>query len=166
VPLFLGGFTDKALERVAKYGDGYFGNVEVWELYAEKLRACDKDPAEARVRLQGLFVVVADDPEQALHELAPHFHYMNNAYGQWLNEDRAATGFADKAVLRPMSLEAFIKSGILTILTPSQAIDMFRGLLAKAPVEHYAMAMPAGFPPSQLVKYAETFAQKVLPAFR
>jgi alkanesulfonate monooxygenase SsuD/methylene tetrahydromethanopterin reductase-like flavin-dependent oxidoreductase (luciferase family) len=166
IPLFIGGFTDKALERVAKHGDGYFGNVEVWDTYAEKLRAVGKDPARARVRLQGLFTVVADDPEQALHELAPHFHYMNNAYGEWLNEDRAATGFADKTLLQPMSLEAFKKSRILTILTPSQAIDMFRGLLGQAPVEHYTMAMPAGLPPSQLVKYAETFANKVIPAFR
>jgi hypothetical protein len=111
-------------------------------------------------------VVVAEDPEQALHELGPHFHYMDNAYGEWLNEDRAATGFADKALLKPMSLEAFKKAGILTILTPSEAIEMFRRMLAKAPIEHYTMAMPAGLPPSQLVKYAELFAQKVIPAFR
>ena len=43
IPLYLGGFTDKALERTAKYGDGYFGNEDVCELYYEKLRACGKD---------------------------------------------------------------------------------------------------------------------------
>jgi len=47
VPLYLGGFTDKALERTARYGDGYFGNEEVCDLYLEKLRACGKDPASA-----------------------------------------------------------------------------------------------------------------------
>src|ERR1700722_16177512 len=49
IPLFLGGFTEKALERTAKFGDGYFGNLDVCDLYLEKLRACGKDPASARI---------------------------------------------------------------------------------------------------------------------
>lgn len=166
VPLYLGGFTDKALERTAKYGDGYFGNEEVCDLYLEKLRACGKDPASARIRIQGLFVVVANDPEKALHELAPHFHYVNNAYGEWLHEDRASTGFGDAAVLKPMTLEAFKASGILKVLTPTQAVDMFNTMLTKAPVEHFMMMAPPGLPPAKFAPYAELFAQKVIPAFR
>jgi alkanesulfonate monooxygenase SsuD/methylene tetrahydromethanopterin reductase-like flavin-dependent oxidoreductase (luciferase family) len=166
VPLYIGGFTDKALERTAKYGDGYFGNEEVCDLYFEKLRACGKDPASARIRIQGLFVLVANDPEQAMHELAPHFHHVNNAYGQWLNEDRASTGFGDTARLKPMTLDAFKASGILKILTPSQAIDMFNGMLAKAPIEHFMMMAPPGLAPAKFAPYAEVFAKEVIPAFR
>ena len=166
VPLYIGGFTDKALERTAKYGDGYFGNEEVCDLYAEKLRACGKDPADGRVRIQGLFVVVAHDPEKAMQELAPHFHYVNNAYGVWLNEDRASTGLGDNPLLKPMTFEAFKASGILKILTPSQAIDMFNGMLAKAPVEHFMMMAPPGLAPAKLAEYAEVFAKEVIPAFR
>jgi alkanesulfonate monooxygenase SsuD/methylene tetrahydromethanopterin reductase-like flavin-dependent oxidoreductase (luciferase family) len=166
IPLYIGGFTDKALERTAKYGDGYFGNLEVCDLYAEKLRACGKDPASARIRIQGLFVVVANDPEKAVQELAPHFHYVNNAYGQWLQEDRASTGFGDEAVLKPMTLEAFKASGILKILTPGQAIDMFNTMLEKAPVEHFMMMAPPGLPPAKFAPYAEVFAKEVIPAFR
>jgi alkanesulfonate monooxygenase SsuD/methylene tetrahydromethanopterin reductase-like flavin-dependent oxidoreductase (luciferase family) len=165
IPLYLGGFTDKALERTAKYGDGYFGNEDVYPLYCDKLRACGKDPAAARVRVQGLFVVVARDPERAMHELAPHYHYVNNAYGQWLNEDRAATGIGDEAQLQPMSLEAFKASGTLTILTPAQAIDRFRRMLARAPVEHFMMMAPPGLPAARLAEYAEVFATEVMPAF-
>jgi alkanesulfonate monooxygenase SsuD/methylene tetrahydromethanopterin reductase-like flavin-dependent oxidoreductase (luciferase family) len=165
IPLYLGGFTDKALERTAKYGDGYFGNQEVCDLYLEKLRACGKDPASARIRIQGLFVLVAIDPEKAMHELAPYFHYVNNAYGQWLNEDRAATGFGDTALLRPMTLEAFKTSGILSILTPGQAIDMFNGMLSKTAVEHFMMMAPPGLPRSKFAEYAEVFAREVIPAF-
>ncbi|HTV96148.1 MAG TPA: LLM class flavin-dependent oxidoreductase [Steroidobacteraceae bacterium] len=166
VPLFLGGFTGKALERTARYGDGYFGNEDVYELYVEKLRACGKDPAAARVRIQGLFVLVARDPDRAMHELAPYFHYVNNTYGRWISEDRDATGFGDEAVLRPMTLEAFKSSGILRILTPREAIDMFNGMLAKAPVEHFMMMAPPGLPASSLVEYARVFAEEVIPAFR
>jgi alkanesulfonate monooxygenase SsuD/methylene tetrahydromethanopterin reductase-like flavin-dependent oxidoreductase (luciferase family) len=165
IPLYLGGFTDKALERAAKYGDGYFGNIEICELYAQKLRACGKDPASARIRIQGLFVLVAYDPEKAMHELAPYFHYVNNAYGEWLNEDRASTGFGHQTLLKPMTLEAFKTSGILRILTPSQAIDMFNKMLSQAPVEHFMMMMPPGLSPSRFAEYAEIFAKEVIPAF-
>jgi alkanesulfonate monooxygenase SsuD/methylene tetrahydromethanopterin reductase-like flavin-dependent oxidoreductase (luciferase family) len=165
IPLYLGGFTDKALERTAKYGDGYFGNMEICDLYAQKLRALGKDPAGARIRILGLFVLVARDPEKAMHDLAPYFHYVNNAYGQWLTEDRASTGFADQTLMKPMTLEAFKASGILSVLTPSQAIDMFNKMLLKAPVEHFMMMMPAGLQPSKFAEYAEVFATEVIPAF-
>ena len=164
IPLYLGGFTDKAIERTAKFGDGYFGNMEICDLYAEKLRAVGKDPASARIRIQGLFVVVAKDPAQAMEELAPYFHYVNNAYGKWLNEDRAATGF-DEGLLKPMSLEAFKASGILQILTPGEAIDMFNRMLTKAPVEHFMMMAPPGLPKARLREYAQVFADEVMPAF-
>ncbi len=166
IPLYIGGFTEKALERTAKYADGYFGNMEICDLYTDKLRAQGKDPASGSVRIQGLFTVVATDREQAMQELAPYFHHANNAYGVWLNEDRATTGFADKAVLKPMQLEAFKRSGILSILTPDRAIETFRQMRSKAPIDHFMMMLPPGMPPESFRKYAELFATEVIPAFR
>jgi len=110
--------------------------------------------------------VVAHDPEKARHELAPYFHHVNNTYGQWLNEDRAATGMGDKALLKSMTLEAFNASGILSTLTPSQAIQLFTEMRAKAPVEHFMMMLPPGLPAAKFTEYAETFAREVIPAFR
>jgi alkanesulfonate monooxygenase SsuD/methylene tetrahydromethanopterin reductase-like flavin-dependent oxidoreductase (luciferase family) len=166
IPLYVGGFTDKALERTAKYGDGYFGNMEICDLYADKLRAAGKDPTSGRVRIQGLFTVVAHDPEKAMEELAPYYHHVNNTYGQWLNEDRDATGMGDQTLLKPISLEKFKRAGILSILTPAQAIDMFNAMRAKAPVEHFMMMLPPGLPPAKFAPYAETFAKEIIPAFR
>jgi alkanesulfonate monooxygenase SsuD/methylene tetrahydromethanopterin reductase-like flavin-dependent oxidoreductase (luciferase family) len=166
IPLYIGGFSDKALERTAKYGDGYFGNMEVVDLYHEKMRELGKDPADGRIRIQGLFTVVANDPDKAMHELAPYFHHVNNSYGQWLNEDREATGMGDKTLLKPMTLDKFKASGILNILTPPQAIDMFNAMREKAPVEHFMMMLPPGLPPAKFTEYAELFAQQVMPAFR
>ena len=100
-----------------------------------------------------------------MHELAPYFHDANNAYGVWLSEDRAATGF-NQATLKPMTLEAFKTSGILKILTPRRAIDMFNTLRSKAPVEHFMMMMPPGIAPSKFAPYTEVFAKEVIPAFR
>lgn len=166
IPLYIGGFNEKAIARTAKYGDGYFGNMEIVDLYLDKLRAAGKDPASGRVRIQGLFTVVANDPAEAMDELAPYYLHVNNTYGEWLSEDRAATGIGDDGMLKPMTLDAFKASGILSILTPPQAIDMFRAMLAKAPVEHFMMMLPPGLPPAQFKPYAELFARDVMPAFR
>jgi alkanesulfonate monooxygenase SsuD/methylene tetrahydromethanopterin reductase-like flavin-dependent oxidoreductase (luciferase family) len=163
VPLYIGGFADKALARVAKYADGYFGNEEVCDQYIEKLRLQGKAADSARIRIQGLFTTIADDPEQAMEELAPHYHHVNNSYGAWMNEDKAVG--VEGALLKPMSLEKFKRSGILQIWTPAQAIDKFKAMQARMPIEHYMMMMPPGLPPKRFMAYAALFANKVLPAF-
>ncbi|HEX7872625.1 MAG TPA: LLM class flavin-dependent oxidoreductase [Sphingobium sp.] len=164
VPLYIGGFAEKALARVAKYADGYFGNEDVCGLYADKLREEGKDPAQARIRIQGLFLAVAQDPEAAMEELAPYYHHVNNSYGEWLNEDKAIG--IDDPTLKAMPLEDFKKSGILQIVTPDQAIAKFRRMQERIPVEHFMMMMPAGLPADRFLSYATLFANEVLPAFR
>ncbi|MET0238451.1 MAG: LLM class flavin-dependent oxidoreductase [Sphingobium sp.] len=164
IPLYIGGFAEKALARVARYADGYFGNEEVCGLYADKLREEGKAPAAARIRIQALFTAVAEDPEAAMEELAPYYHHVNNSYGVWLNEDKAIG--LDGPLLKPMPLETFKTSGILEILTPAQAIDKFRAMQERIPVEHLMMMMPPGLPPARFVEYAGLFAREVIPAFR
>ncbi len=164
VPLYIGGFAEKALARVAKYADGYFGNEDVCGMYADKLREQGKDPAEARIRIQGLFVAVAEDPAAAMEELAPYYHWVNNSYGAWLNEDKAI-GIDDPG-LKPMGLDDFKRSGILQIWTPEKAIEKFQAMQARLPVEHFMMMMPPGLPQDRFRHYARLFAERVLPAFR
>lgn len=163
IPLFIGGFAEKALERVAKYADGYFGNEDVCGLYADKLREQGKDPATARILIQGLFHTVAEDPDAAMEELAPYFHHVNNSYGAWLNEDKAI-GIDDPA-LKPMSLDDFKKSGILRIDTPDQAIARFKAMQERIAVEHYMLMRPPGLPADRFLHYAGLFAREVMPAF-
>ncbi|TAL02223.1 MAG: LLM class flavin-dependent oxidoreductase [Rhodospirillaceae bacterium] len=166
VPLYIGGFSDKALERAAKYGDGFHGEASAYDRYLEKVLALGKEPAAARLRTLNLFFVVAKDPEKARHELAPYLHYVNNAYGQWLREDQHAASVGYDALFKPMTLEAFEASGTMRILTPSQAIDTLERLRARVPIEHFAMLAPAGLPLSKCAEYAEVFAKEVIPAFR
>lgn len=162
IPLYIGGFAEKALERVARYGQGYFGDPRSTKVYKEKLAAAGKDPATARVRIPSLFTAVARDPVAAMNELAPFFHHVNNSYGEWNHEDKAPDG----PLISPMSLDEFIASGTLDIVTPGQAIDKFRGLQAKFPLEHVMLAVPAGMPPGEFKKYAGLFAEEVIPAFQ
>lgn len=164
IPLYIGGFAPKAMERVAKYGDGYFGNADIWPLYRQKLEEQGKDPAQAKIWIQGLMMVVAHDKQAALDELAPYFHHVNNSYGEWMNEDKAIG--IEGAALKPMDLDAFKASGIMQILTPDEAIAHFKGLREQAPVEHFTMMKPPGLPAERFLAYAQTFAEEVIPAFR
>lgn len=162
IPLYIGGFADKSVERVIRYGDGYLGSEEVCDAYVEKLRESGRDPASATVRITGIMTAIAEDPEAALEELAPYYHHVNNSYGEWFSEDKvhsAEHGF------RPMSLDAFKASGILQVMTPDEAIAMFRRLQARMPLDHYMLSMPAGLPVDRFIHYAETVANKVVPAF-
>lgn len=161
IPLYIGGFADKAVERVARYGQGYIGSADVCGLYVDKLRELGRDPAEARVRITGLTTVVADDPEAALEELAPYFLHANNSYGAWFHEDKAL----GMAGMTPTSLEDYKASGDLRILTPEAAIAMFRDMQARMPLEHFMMMLPPGLPADRFLHYAGIFAREVLPAF-
>ena len=49
-PIWVGGFSQAAARRAARYGDGYIGpsNRAMYEMYLAELRAAGKDPAKAR----------------------------------------------------------------------------------------------------------------------
>lgn len=161
VPLYIGGFADKAIDRVARFGDGYIGNPEIWDTYAARLQERGRDPASVGVRIPAMTSFVARDPEAALEELAPYFLHMNNTYAEFFAEDQAL-GLAG---MQPRTLEDYKASGELTILTPDQAIAMLKDLQARMPLEHYVLGMPPGLPAERFLRYAEDFAQDVIPAF-
>ena len=162
IPLFLGGFAGKTVDRIVRFGDGYLGTEEVCVAYVDKLRELGRDADNAKVRITGVTTVVADDPEAAMAELAPYFLHVNNSYGEWFQEDKVHD---DGHAMKPMSIEEFKASGTLQILTPDSAISMLKDLQAKMPLDHYMMSMPPGLPAERFVYYADTFAKKVMPAF-
>lgn len=164
IPLNIGGFVEKALERAAKYGDGYFGNEEMAELYMQKWAEQGKDPNDAGVLVPGLFVTVARDREAAMEELAPYYNYVNNAYAVFMREDEAI-GMEDSG-LSDMDLDSFKASGIFQIWTPDEAIERLRKMREAFPLKHFTMSMPAGLPPERFLAYAGEFAEDVIPAFR
>jgi alkanesulfonate monooxygenase SsuD/methylene tetrahydromethanopterin reductase-like flavin-dependent oxidoreductase (luciferase family) len=162
IPLFVGGFTDRALERAAEFADGYDGAVGLFAALKEKLAARGRDPARMRLRVSDLMMFVARDPEKAEAELAPYLHYVNNAYGRWIHQEGASAG---RTLFKPMSLEEFRASGTMRVLTPEQAIARLEKLLERGPVEHLTLSAPPGLPLSRFAEYAELFATEVAPAF-
>ncbi|MDA4106820.1 LLM class flavin-dependent oxidoreductase [Mycolicibacterium holsaticum] len=164
IPLYVGGFTDRALDRVAAYADGYLGNEEICDLYLEKLRQRGKDLDRAAIRIPGIFVTVAEDPEQAMEELAPYYHHVFSSYRVWMNEDNAI-GMENASLQLAMDVDGFKRSGILQIMTPEQAVGHFKAMQDRIPLEHFMMMRPPGLPAERFVEYAQLFADKVIPAF-
>lgn len=159
IPLYIGSFSDKAMARVARYGDGFIGSGDLCDLYIDKLRQQGRDLSEARIRTTELFFVVAHDPERAMAELAPYYHHANNSYGAWFAEGQGVEG------LQPMDLDAFKASGILQIVTPAEAIAQIKAKQERMPLEHVMMMMPPGLPAARFQEYAQVFADEVIPAF-
>lgn len=161
IPIFVGGSGPPGLRRAARLGDGYIGTPLFWPQYLEEMRACGRSAEEARIVCMdgaNMWMVVSEDPERTLHQIAPHAHYQINMYAKWQEHD--AVGF------KPMDLETFKKSGALKVFTPDQAIAYIRKQLELAPIEGFCMQMPAGYPLSLMAEHAELFANKVMPAFQ
>lgn len=165
IPLHIGGFAPKALERVAKYADGYFGDPGASSAaYVEKLKEAGKDPAKARVSATTLFMVVAEDKAATMDELAPYFHHVNNTYAEFNNEDKAIG--MDGPGMAAMSLEDYKASGQLHIMTPDEAVATFSAMKDKTPaLEHLMFMRPPGLPADRFRYYAGLVADKVMPAF-
>jgi alkanesulfonate monooxygenase SsuD/methylene tetrahydromethanopterin reductase-like flavin-dependent oxidoreductase (luciferase family) len=161
IPLFIGGVAQPGFRRAARHGDGYIGPVENWPAYLAEVRACGKDDSAARIvsmSASDMWLIVSEDPERTLHEVAPHAHYQVDTYAEWQEDE----GWG----LERMDLETFKQSGLLKVFTPEQAIAYLESRLQAAPIEAFCMQAPAGFPLSRLAEHAELFARKVLPAFR
>jgi alkanesulfonate monooxygenase SsuD/methylene tetrahydromethanopterin reductase-like flavin-dependent oxidoreductase (luciferase family) len=160
IPLYVGASTQAGLRRAAVYGDGYIGGISEYGNYLAEVRACGKDEREARLlSMDDMWLVVSEDPEKTIQEVAPHFYYQLNTYAQWQ---------ADKD-WRPhdaIDFETFRTSGRFKVLTPAETIAQYKAKLDVAPAEGFCMFAPSGYPLAKLAESAELFANKVLPAFR
>lgn len=159
IPIFIGGTARPGLRRAALYGDGYIGTPVFWPQYLEEVRALGKDDSEARISCMdgaNMWLLVSEDPEKTLEEVAPHAYYQISMYAKW--QEHKSVG------IQKMDFETFKKSGPLRVLTPEAAIDFIRAQRELAPIETFCMQTPAGFPLQKLAEHADLFARKVIPA--
>jgi alkanesulfonate monooxygenase SsuD/methylene tetrahydromethanopterin reductase-like flavin-dependent oxidoreductase (luciferase family) len=163
LPIWIGGFNAPAFRRAAQYGDGIIGGGDIAARareYGAALLAQGKDTATARMLYGMLWFMVAEDPDKAFHEVAPHVLHQINTYAKWLR------GTAHE-MFKPSTLADLKAQGTLQVVTPDAAIAMIRNLTAQAPIEGiYGMIPPAGYPLERLAEHVELFASKVIPAFR
>jgi alkanesulfonate monooxygenase SsuD/methylene tetrahydromethanopterin reductase-like flavin-dependent oxidoreductase (luciferase family) len=162
IPMFVGAVAEAGFKRAAQYGDGFIGPVEFWPAYLEALKAAGKSEADARIismSYSDMWMMVSEDPEKTINDMAPHAYYQINTYAKWQEG-------AEWSVYTEMSLDEFKKAGVMKVLTPDEAIAYIKSRQEVAPIEAFVMQAPTGFPLKLLAEHAELFASKVMPAFQ
>jgi len=164
-PIWLGGFTQAALRRAVRYGDGFTvpeANRDVYDRYVAELQKEDRPTEDLRFASGFWCLIVSNDPEKTFAEAADHIIYQANHYSAWLSA----------AGLNPLSAylrdrEQLRQSGLLKVVEPETAITMIREFVSHVPVTHYySWTLPPGLPPRWAQAHLELFASKVIPTFR
>ena len=164
-PIWLGGFTQAALRRAVRYGDGFKvpeANRDVYDRYIAELRKQHRSTENIRFASGFQWLIVSNDPDKTFSEAADHILYQANNYTEWLS----------KAGLSPLTAslrdrEHLRHSGLLKVVEPETAITMIREFISNVSVTHYyAWTLPPGLPPRWAQAHLELFASKVIPAFR
>ena len=164
-PIWLGGFTQAALRRAVRYGDGFTvpdTNRDVYDRYVAELKKEARPIDNVRFASGFQWLIVSNDPEKTFEEAADHILYQANNYTAWLS---AAGLMPNPVYLRDR--EHLRQSGVLKVVEPETAITMIREFVRHVPVTHYyAWTLPPGLPPRWAQTHLELFASKVIPAFR
>jgi alkanesulfonate monooxygenase SsuD/methylene tetrahydromethanopterin reductase-like flavin-dependent oxidoreductase (luciferase family) len=124
-PIFMGGSTELAARHAARIADGWHARGDVlWNAYrTERIRLGKPDPGEY-VQTAPAFLLIAEDPERALHEVWRNIMAWNNSYNEWFIEtyDR----------LWGPALETIddvrANSDLYRILTPEQTVEFAQTL--------------------------------------
>jgi probable F420-dependent oxidoreductase len=164
-PIWIGGFTEAALRRAVRYGDGFTvpdANRDVYDRYIAELKKENQPVDNVRFASGFSWLVVSNDPEKTFDEAADHIIYQANNYTEWLSKAGLMPNpvyFRDRKELR--------KSGTLKVVQPDAAITIIREYVSKVPMTHYySWTLPPGLPPRWAQAHLELFASKVIPAFR
>jgi len=164
-PIWLGGFTQAALRRAVRFGDGFTqpgANRDVYDRYVGELRKENRPTDEIRFGSGFWFLIVSEDPEKTFIEAADHVIDQVNKYSAWL----AAAGHQPLAEhLRDR--EQLRRTGLLNVVDADTAITKIRDFIDEVPLTHYySWTLPPGLPPRWAQDHLELFASKVIPAFR
>ncbi len=164
-PIWLGGFTQTALRRAVRYGDGFTvpgANRDVYDRYVAELKKENRLIDDIRFASGSWCLIVSNEPDKTFAEAADHIIYQANNYSTWLSA----------AGLQPLSAhlrdrEQLRQSGLLKVVEPDTAITMIRDFISNVPITHYySWTLPPGLPPRWAQSHLELFASKVIPAFR
>jgi probable F420-dependent oxidoreductase len=163
LPLWLGGFLPKAVERAGRLGDGFIAigpMAPLVDTCLEVVAKSGRDPDSYGVAGGFLWLIVARDPERRWREAFRHLRYQVNLYARWFLE-------AGMSVVRAVESIDDLKSQGMLIVRPEEAIPLIREYIAANRVTHfYGWTIPPGLPPEWSDEHIELMAKEVIPAFR
>jgi alkanesulfonate monooxygenase SsuD/methylene tetrahydromethanopterin reductase-like flavin-dependent oxidoreductase (luciferase family) len=154
----LGGSSPASAKRAARIADDFQPVVpKLYDIYLEELAALGKPaPAPRRGgRGGGMFFHIAEDPDRAWSQIAPHAMHETNDYAAW------ASGMRGSPYSSFESSDELRASGMYEIVTPDQAVDLIgqRGGVSFKP-------LMGGLAPDIGWESLHLFESKVLPRLR
>lgn len=157
IPIALGGAAKPAARRAARMADAFIPAMpELMDVYNAECERLSKAPAPAE-RCGPVFLHIAEDPDKAWAQIAPHALHETNAYGKWMS-DSMGSGAVYKAADDADILRA---SGAYQVVSPEECLKItdelgLGGRLVLAP-------LMGGMSPDLGWECLELFESKVLP---
>jgi alkanesulfonate monooxygenase SsuD/methylene tetrahydromethanopterin reductase-like flavin-dependent oxidoreductase (luciferase family) len=158
--VFIGGASPVAARRAARFGDGFaLGGPErdLGDIYRAACEARGRPAGPVLAPPHPMAVHVADDPEAAWAQIAPHALHELNRYSSW------AAGSAGSLYESVTDAEQARKDGFYAVLTPDECIDVARRLGAEGSTVLFKPLI-GGLDPDVSWASFELFVDKVLPA--
>ena len=159
-PIFMGGSSAAAARRAARLADHFLPSTpELFELFRAVRRALGTPDPGPLTATTGNFLHVAEDPDAAWAEIAPHALHEMNAYGRW--SQAAGTSSPFRPVEDADELRA---TGAYPVLTPDEAIARARALGPSGTVMLHPLM--GGMSPDLSWQSLRLIEAKVIPALR
>lgn len=170
-PIWLGGMSAGAVDRVARSADGYHfvGQRQAYDRYAEAMVREGRDPRSIPV-FDSRDFWIGGDSERAWAESREHIFYSTRLYAQWGADAARADGVAPSMIREapetPEAVRANADSSGPFVGDPGQAVEFFRRRQEEVPIAGTIMRMPPGIEHKKALNYMELMAKEVLPHFR
>lgn len=159
-PIFMGGGSEVAARRAARYADHFIPTLpEFHTIYREERVKLGKPDPGPPSRTAGNFLYVAEDPDAAWQRIAPYAMHEMNAYGKWIAE--AGTSGPYRPVDDPDALRA---TGQYRVVTPDELIGIAREMGGLDSILFHPLM--GGMDPELSWASLRLFEAVVLPAIR
>jgi alkanesulfonate monooxygenase SsuD/methylene tetrahydromethanopterin reductase-like flavin-dependent oxidoreductase (luciferase family) len=157
-PIYIGGSTEAAAIRAARYGDDFMpATPSLYDIYAEERRRLGR-PVTGHPRPKGpLFLFVTRDPERSWEIVAPHVIYTTNSNAEWAKE-RGIGATPYPPVLDVSELKA---NPQFAVVTPEDCIELITAIGPESEITLHPLM--GGLAPDVGTAGLELFTTEVLP---
>jgi probable F420-dependent oxidoreductase len=156
MPLWMGGFVERAVRRAARVGDGLLGAANVVGTFTDEWAKHHKD-APKRIALSLPFAAVSREPDRTWAAIGEHVLYQRRRYGEWFGA--AGMGVAANVPATAAQMRERMPD---VVVTPARAREIVESTVAGLPVTHlYWWAIPPGVAPRETWESIELFATEM-----
>jgi alkanesulfonate monooxygenase SsuD/methylene tetrahydromethanopterin reductase-like flavin-dependent oxidoreductase (luciferase family) len=157
-PIYIGGSTEAAALRAAKYGDDFMpATPALYEVYTAERRRLGKPVGKGPGPKGPLFLFVTRDPERSWEIVGPHVMYTSNSNAEWAKE----RGVGATPYPPIENIEEMKDNKSFAVVTPEDCVELLTELGPDAEVTLHPLM--GGLAPAVGTASLELFIAEVLP---